>query len=234
VWTCDLRVSGSRLVEIERAQDLLTEAEKQRAAAITDSADRERWIAAHAALHLIFRSRIGAPVEFAPAAQGAGIKPSVVGWEGDFSLTHSGDLVLIAIAERGRAGIDAEIRRATKLDTRRRGMILAAGEAVGSAPLPAEPDVRILAAWNRLEALAKARGDGIGAVLEALGFHAAQSSETASAQAARRLLGEGAERLAVHDIDVARFDAVAALAQAADAEPPTIRDLSGELARLAG
>ncbi len=226
VWICDLGACGSRLIDIGRTRDLLTESESRRAAAIVDVAARERWIAAHVALHLALEPRVGRPVKFVSSPERGISKPRVAGWSGDFSLAHSGDLVLVAISERGPIGIDVEIRRETRLDDRRRCVIEAAGEAIVAAPSPPRTDAALgfLANWTRLEAVAKARGDGIGAVLEAIGLHAPDASQAAAA--ARRLLGEGTNALAVYDIDVARFDAVAALAQPAIAPPPAIRNLS--------
>ena len=233
VWICDLGVSGAQLAEIERTHGLLTAGETQRAAAMGDVANRAQWIAAHVALHLTLQSCVGARVEFTTNMRGAATKPSVVGWDGDFSLSHSGNLVLIAISNRGRTGIDVEVRRTTRIDARRRSMIIAAGRSVASAPLPASHgnDMHFLAAWTRLEALAKARGDGIGALFETLGFHATEASDATAAESARLLLGDGSDRLAVHDIDVGRLDAVAALAQPADADPPTIHEFAKELPR---
>lgn len=235
VWICDLAACGPRLLEIERADHLLTDAERNRAGAITDPAARDRWIAAHAALHLVLRSRIGRRVRFAPTRQGVLAKPRVDGWEGNFSLAHSGNVVLIAVTPHGDVGIDVEIRRAVRLDDRRRRLIMAAGDATLAAQASSAPDdeMRFLAAWTRLEAIAKARGGGIGAVLEALGFHAADTNDATAARAARHLLVDGTAALAVHDIDVGRFDAVAALAQSADCRAPAPRDLADALADLA-
>ncbi len=236
VWIADLRVSGQRLVEIAHERQLLTDDEIARATAIADASERVRWTAAHAALHLVLEDRVGWLVRFAPASGRATGKLRAVGWEGDFSLAHSGDLVLIATVGSGQVGIDVEVRRDTRLDDRRRRLIVAAGEAVltGPSPVHADTETRLLAAWTRLEAIAKARGDGIGAVLEALGLHAAEADETSASMAARRLLAKAGHTWAVHDIDVARYEALAALAQPADAGSPTIRYLADELVRLTG
>ncbi len=225
VWVGDLGVCGPRLVEIERSQHLLTAREAQRASTI--AVNRDRWIAAHVALHLALQARIGRSVEFVSAGQRTQAKPRVVDWDGDFSLTHSGDLVLIAITTQGNIGVDVEVRRDVRLDARRCRLIEAAGTAVAAAPF-AHPDdtMRLLAAWTRLEAIAKARGTGIGAVLETIGLHTSGADETSARAAATRLLGSGPQALAVHDLDLARHDAVAAVAQPVDVGPPAIRDLA--------
>jgi phosphopantetheinyl transferase len=88
--------------------------------------------------------------------------------------------------------------------------------------------MQTLSAWTRLEAIAKARGSGIGAVLEAIGIHDPGASEASAATAARRLIDSG-EALTISDLAVARFDAVAALARSRGAAAPTLRELSGSL-----
>jgi 4'-phosphopantetheinyl transferase len=234
VWIVDLAALGARLVAIETARRLLTASERTRADSIADASLRARWIAAHVALHLALGEQVGRPVMFEPA--GPSIKPRVAGWAGDFSLSHSGDLVLIAIGERTLIGVDAEVRRPVRIGAERRRLI----EVAGAACLPGEPlpvddaEMRFLAAWTRLEAIGKMRGTGIGALLATLGIVARGPGAETVAERARQLVADDARPIAIASIDVARFDAVASLATSPPAGADHLCDLSAELARLEG
>ncbi len=234
VWIVDLAATGARLVALERDRRLLTDPETARASRIIDAARREDWIATHAALHLALMDHLKRSVQF-DGASGTG-KPRVVGWNGDFSLSHSGRLALIAIREQGLVGIDAEVRRQVRLGPERRHLIEIAGAAaLPDAPLPADDaEMRFLTAWTRLEAIAKMRATGIGALLEALGIVAQSPGAEAVAERTRRLLADDAQAVGIFDIDLARFDAVAALAASPPAGPPRLHDLGAEFDRLAG
>jgi 4'-phosphopantetheinyl transferase len=233
VWIVDLAADASALLAGHAARPLLTEAELARAARIVDVRLRERWIAAHTALHLVLANRIGRTIRF--EAPSAVAKPRVADWEGDFSLTHSGNLVLIAICDRGQLGIDAEVRRPVRIRAERRSLIETAGAALLPAePLPKDdPELRFLAAWTRLEATGKLRATGIGALLETLGIIARGPGTDAVAERARGLVKDAAQPLGLSGIDVAHFDAVATLATSPPAGPPRLRSFS-EMAGLLG
>jgi 4'-phosphopantetheinyl transferase len=233
VWIVDLAVVGARLLALEKDRHLLTEAESARADLIADPARRTDWIAAHAALHLTLADRVGQPLQFATG--GVDAKPRIAGWDGDFSLTHSGRLALIAIREQGHVGIDVEVRRNVSLGAARRRLIEIAGAACAERPLPVgDPEMSFLAAWVRLEAIGKMRATGIGALLETLGIVARGLGAETVAERTRRLVIDEAQPIGVADIDVGRFDAVAALATSPPAGPPMLHDLAAELASLGG
>ena len=234
MWIVDLAALGPRLVAVEAARRLLTTAERTRADSIADEGLRARWIAAHVALHLALGARVGRPVMF--EAAGATAKPRVTGWDGNFSLSHTGDLVVIAISERTGIGVDAEARRPVRIGAERRRLIEMAGSACSpGVPLPEDDaEMRFLAAWTRLEAIGKMRGTGIGALLETLGITARDPGVETVAERARKLGADAARPIAVIPIDVARFDAVASLATSPPAGAPHLCDLAAELARLDG
>ena len=150
VWIVDLAAEAAALLAVNDARPLLTEPERARSERFVDVRLRARWIAAHTALHLILADRIGRAVSF--EGPGTTAKPRVAGWTGDFSLTHTGELVLIAVRDEGQVGIDAEMRRSVRMSAERRGLIEIAGAAVlPDVPLPeGDPDLRLLAAWTRL------------------------------------------------------------------------------------
>jgi 4'-phosphopantetheinyl transferase len=226
VWIVDLAASAAALLEIEKTRGLLTEAEHARAERMMNAQLRERWIAAHTALHIVLRDRIGRAIHFAEAAATA--KPRVIGWSGDFSLSHTGDLVLIAVRDEGQIGIDVELRRPVRIGDERRNLIEIAGAAMlPDVPLPVgDPEMSILAAWTRLEAMAKMRATGIGAFLETLGIIANGPGADAVAARAHQLIAEEAKPAELAVIDVGAFDAVATLATSPPAGSPRLHHLS--------
>jgi 4'-phosphopantetheinyl transferase len=232
VWIVDLAASGAQLVALEQTRHLLTEPESARAQRIADTRHRERWIAAHTALHLALIDRIGHPAEFTEA--GGTAKPRIAGWDGDFSLSHSGALALIATRAQGSIGIDAEVRRPVRLGAARRQLIEVAGAAaLPDIPLPTDgAEMRFLAAWTRLEAIGKMRATGIGALLETLGIIAQSPGAAVVAERTRRLVTDETQPIGLSVIGVGCFDAVAALATSPPSAPPQMHDLSSELARL--
>lgn len=232
VWVVDLAAAGAQLAALEQGRQLLTDWERARAQRIIDTRHRERWIAAHTALHVALIARIGRPVAFSHPSGTA--KPRVAGWDGDFSLSHSGTLALIAIRAQGSIGIDAEVRRPVRLGAARRQLIeLAGATALPAIPLPDDdPEMRFLAAWTRLEAIAKMRATGIGALLETLGIIARSPGAAVVAARTSELMMNEAQPVGLSVIDVGRFDAVAALASSPPAGPPRMHDLATELAHL--
>jgi 4'-phosphopantetheinyl transferase len=232
VWIVDLAASGAQLVALERARSLLTDPERARAQRIVDTRHRERWIATYTALHLALMARIGRPVAF--SHPGGTAKPRVAGWDGDFSLSHSGALALIAIRAQGSIGIDAEVRRPVRLGTARRQLIEVAGAAaLPDVPLPQDDaEMRFLAAWTRLEAIGKMRATGIGALLETLGIIAQSPGTAVVAERTSQLVTNDARPIGLAVIDVERFDGVAALASSPPGGPPRMHDFASALAHL--
>ncbi len=234
VWIVDLATENAALLAVHGSRTLLTEPERARADRFVDTRQRERWIAAHAALHIVLADRIGHPIAF--EQPNVTTKPRVAGWSGDFSLTHTGELVLIAVRDDGMIGIDAEVRRPVRISTQRRELIEIAGAAVlPDVALPErDPDLHFLAAWTRLEAIAKLRATGIGALLEKLGIIANGPGADAVADHAHALARDPAQPIGLFAIDVSRFDGVATLAASPEASPPRIHLFSLQNGSLRG
>ena len=100
-------------------------------------------------------------------------RPSLIGHgHPDFSITYSGDLLAIAVSKVGPVGIDMEQQRSLKMSAERQQQIMNQAAQHGIEPSSADPhagdEERFLSVWTKLEAVAKARGDGIGAVLTEL------------------------------------------------------------------
>lgn len=88
-----------------------------------------------------------------------------------FSVSHAAGRVLIAMAAGGPVGVDIEPRRQLRMPELRVQQIVEAASALCAdiADMSDAAD-RSIAAWCVLEAYAKAEGDGIAALLGALGI----------------------------------------------------------------
>ena len=129
------------------------------------------------------------PIEPSPGGQ-----PTPTMTDLRFSVSHTQQRALILISQIGEVGVDLEARQELKMAPERRDDILVKATTAGlSAPRkPSTSEERpkssvltksqeFMQLWPRLEALAKARGDGIGAVLAAIGTRGAPNSIPASA-----------------------------------------------------
>lgn len=135
-------------------------------------------------------------------------KPFMVGAPA-FNVSHSGPLCVIAVAGTGPVGVDVEMPREVQLGPDRQALIVAAGLGL----CPGEGDaLPFLTAWTRLEALAKARGDGVGRLLTALGITAAGVGTITPAEVTERARAiAAADGVAVTGLDLpgGAFGAVA-------------------------
>ena len=173
IWRVELDRSAAALAEAEGAMGLLSEPEAAHAAAMKDVHDRARWQASHIALRLLIERTCGAQIRGQPFSIGPGGRPELERVPVSFSLSHSGDVALIAIcsAEHGPIGIDVESARVLHMAPERRARIEAyASDLAPGRDLPAASDARALQSWVRIEALAKATGAGIGKTLTQAGL----------------------------------------------------------------
>jgi len=154
-----------------RLAGLLDDAERERWTAYRRDADRERFLVGCALAKTVVAACTGqrpAQVSFDRACGQCGKphgKPAVRGGP-DLSVSHSGDLVAVAVAA-APVGVDVE-----QLDGRARDlgddpaalarMVLAEEERAALAAVGPEGRMRaFLVAWTRKEAVTKARGDGL-------------------------------------------------------------------------
>ena len=163
-----------RLDAADRHAGLLDDTEQQRWAAYRRDADRQRFLVGCALAKTVLAGYAGlrpADVRFDRTCAQCGRphgKPVIKGSPLSHSVTHSGDLVAVAVA-RTPVGVDVE-----QLDGRARPlggdgdtqalarMVLADDEQAALATVrPSARAREFLAAWTRKEAVTKATGDGL-------------------------------------------------------------------------
>ncbi len=162
------------LLDATLADEWVLSSEEQRRAGLFRRPDaRRRFVAARVGLRTILgrylgTSAAGVPLGFEPAgkprlAPTADGEPSL-----QFNLSHSGELALVAVAEKCDVGVDVErlrpVRRLAEIATRffsrqERDAILAADPAVQVEAF--------LRCWTGKEAVLKAIGLGLGHPLDA-------------------------------------------------------------------
>ena len=159
VWSCGLDAAPEA---VAYCTTLLAEVETARAARFRVPTDRNRFIVAHAALRRLLATYLEtdpARLLFGLAAYG---KPFLINHpELCFSLSHSGDFALVALARR-EVGVDVErLDRQIEID----GVAATAFSALELAELralvPAERRAAFFRLWTRKEAYVKARGEGL-------------------------------------------------------------------------
>ena len=153
---------------------LLDDTEQQRWAAYRRDADRERFLVGCALAKTVLAAYAGqrpADVRFdrtcRECAEPHG-KPVLAGGGFEHSVTHSGDLIAVAVA-RSPVGVDVE-----QLDGRARplggdgdpqalaALVFSEEEQAALATLrPSARSLAFLVAWTRKEAVTKATGDGM-------------------------------------------------------------------------
>ncbi len=182
--------------------------------------DHEREVA-YRLLRLMLPAALANAAATLPLSRSPAGKPRIEGSGVEFSLSRSSDILAIAVSASGSVGIDVERRRRIKAALHRRQQIIAAGELIAPDRRlpgnPEDPDGRYLHAWVRLEALAKATGEGIGGLLTRLGIIGGGKPGSDSLQGQWCI-----EDLAVGD------GLFAALATPVSGEPVTVRWLPSD------
>jgi 4'-phosphopantetheinyl transferase len=237
VWHADLTALAAGLDRLSMLDPGSSPAKRTAGAVGADDAsiDRDKH-RARLALRVVLALRIGRAAASRPFVVGKEGKPRLGDEAGiDFSLSHAGGLALIAVSGAGPVGVDLELPRPVRIAAERRAQLEACAEAIGATPLPvdrdSDSDARTLTAWVRLEALAKATGEGIGSLLGRLG--ARPGNARMSAEAARAALGP----FRVVDLTLTGAGSAALAAPAAllatTGMPPVVRLATQHLVKVA-
>jgi 4'-phosphopantetheinyl transferase len=160
VWCVPLTCTASTE---QRLSDFLDPVEVARAARFASRDDRRRHAVSHGVLRLILSAFTGCDPRSIHIATMAGGKPYVFGRGPHFSLSHCGDVALVAVTRGGATGVDVEqIRSDLELDIFARSLVAAPEIARIEARAPEARRREWFQAWTRLEAVAKASGKGLG------------------------------------------------------------------------
>ena len=167
VWRAVLEVSARML---DQLRTTLSADELARAARLHFPRDRVRFIAAHGIVRHILSGYLNAApggLEFATNEYG---KPALAGnWGGalSFNLSHSGELVLLALTRGREVGVDVEQFLPARADSAIAENYFSPSEFARLRGLPAGLRPRaFFNCWTRKEAYIKARGMGLAIPLD--------------------------------------------------------------------
>lgn len=132
--------------------------ERRRAQRFKLDAARARYVAGHGVLRHVLAARLGRRADVLRFTSTAGGKPVLADGGLHFNLSHSGDLVAVAVAPDRAVGVDVELRRPV---TRAEGVALRIMDEDELALYFALPDAgprldHLLRVWARTEAVYKA------------------------------------------------------------------------------
>ncbi|QPP05791.1 4'-phosphopantetheinyl transferase superfamily protein [Streptomyces bathyalis] len=165
--TVILRVSGNA-ARATRELEWLSQDERSRAAAFRRQEDRDRYHVAHTALRRELARRTNtAPSELplvradCPVCGGPHGRPGLAGDPLHFSLSHAGDLVLLAFAA-APVGVDVEsLPGPGVVEEVSRTLHPREQDELGALP-PQQRPAAFARCWTRKEAYVKGTGSGLG------------------------------------------------------------------------
>jgi 4'-phosphopantetheinyl transferase len=157
--------------------------EERRAGALAADHDRRRYITAHVLVRELLARRLdvgAAEIEFGrrpcPACGGPHGRPEVVWPAGsglEFSLSHSGDAVLVALLAGAPVGVDVELIPSEETIRAVTPTLPSGQRAVIAEAAPGDRAYAFAATWARLEAYLKGYGTGIAVDLRTVDLAAA-------------------------------------------------------------
>lgn len=227
-WLIDLDRHAAALEALDASVALLPpDVDRSQVAAVvspTVVVQRRRHRAARIALRTLLARIVGRRAASQPFVLVAGGKPKLAAGEVQFSLSHAEGFALVALSLSGPVGVDLELARSVRIATERRAAIVAAGQAIVAAAVDNAGDLddgAFLRSWVRLEALAKATGEGMGHLLGRIGYEPNTAPPTPTALKAIR----GMHAIVDLDVGAGRYGAVAAHDAAIQALPRGTRGL---------
>ncbi len=140
----------------------LTAEEQQRFAGVRHGQRRQAQTFGRAVLRRLLGALTGQAPSAVELATAPGGKPHLLTQAPAFNLSHSGDLLLLAVAAGGRLGVDVEQVRQRAHWERLVERFFAPQEAAALRDLPTAQQLAAFhCVWTRKEALLKAEGSGI-------------------------------------------------------------------------
>jgi 4'-phosphopantetheinyl transferase len=174
VWCIEHGMIGDAGL-LARYRALLSDAERARAQRFYFAADRHRFLVTRAAVRTILsRYAALAPAQWAfkrnaygrPAIANPGLGASLA-----FNLSHSRELIVIAVAGAGQFGIDTEAMLARPAPLAQADHFFSRAEAAALRALPGHlQQARFFQLWTLKESYIKARGMGLSIPLAQFGF----------------------------------------------------------------
>ena len=233
LWLVDLEAAAPALEALERDVPRLSSDDRARALRPNDARERHHRLVAYMGLRVVLERVAGAEVRGQRFVRGPRGKPHLGAGGTDFSLSHTGGLALIGVARAGAIGVDLEMTRTLRMSSRRREEIVAVAGGLAALPID-DPgsDEALLHAWCRLEAFAKARGEGLSHVLGELGLRNAGGRQLSCSQiaaAARRLARQSKLEIADVKLPPGLYGAVAA---AGLTQSPRLRHFPADLSAI--
>jgi len=147
---------------LERCRGVLSPEELTRAARFVVEPPRHHFIVARATLRVLLGDALHVDPQALEFEIGRFGKPSLPNHDIEFNVSHSGDVVLVAIGAQSPLGVDVETERPHRDLLSLAQRFFAPGEVARLESLPesgrAEAFYRC---WTRKEAYLKARGTGI-------------------------------------------------------------------------
>lgn len=148
------------------SQPVLSADEAAKAAGVRAEADRRRYALFRSALRRVLGSHLGIAPERVGLRAGAFGKPELCGGAEaaglGFNLSHSGEMLAIAVAPGMAVGVDIEHLRCLAARDRLLRRVMSPAEQERFARLPAaERSLAFWRAWTRKEAYLKGRGVGL-------------------------------------------------------------------------
>jgi 4'-phosphopantetheinyl transferase len=204
LWLVDLQAAAPALEALERETSRLSQDDRRRAQRFSAPRERRQRLAAYVALRIAIERVGGEALRRQPFTRLEGGKPHLGAAAPSFSLSHTRRMALLGIAQLSQIGVDLEQHRSLHLSARRRQEILAIGAGLVHRALDDRAgEAPVLQAWCRLEAFAKASGEGVGRLLSELGLRQSGGRQLAPChiQAAARELARVA-RLSVADVSL--------------------------------
>jgi 4'-phosphopantetheinyl transferase len=145
------------------ALEVLSAAERAKAAAFHFEADRRRYVAAHGMVRRLLAHYVDMDAGALAFVLGPGGKPALAGESAvHFNLSHSGPLALVAVARGFEVGVDVEQRwEMPDLSTLEERMFTPAARRRQQRLAPTPRLHGFYRRWTQLEAVGKCRGVGL-------------------------------------------------------------------------